>query len=161
MLPEKCEKASGEPSRFTKEIEQLRIAQLANETKKDDTSEKEKPTEEESPSERERTDEPAQETKKPEEVIADETSETNHTERGGSATVPESAPELTEESVAQPQNSGPEPVVSQVNPVIEVQWLTDPVLNVAIVLLAVISYLLYRKAHSLMVELSELSDIQR
>lgn len=135
----------GVSSRFEKEIEQLKLAQIANETKNTATIEKRKDL-----------DVPAPTTEL--EVAPSEVPNSD---------LVEGEPELGEEQIA---TTAPAPVTEDAgiededitleaaNPYeFDISWLTDPMLNLSIVLMALICFLLTRKAHALLVELQTLN----
>ena len=139
-------------SRFEKEIEQLRMAQIANETKKTPTNE-------------DRQDADAQERK--DEDAQDPTTDTPDVPHENPDLDPvEENPELGEELRVPVPTTVPEEAIIEdeeitveaANPYeFDISWLTDPMLNLSIVLLAVICFLLTRKAHFLLVELQTLN----
>ena len=144
-LSEGEKQKKGSSSRFEKEIEQLRLAQIANETKNTATIEDGKDLD---------VPVPATETEVPtsgvpnldlvddEPLLEDEQIAT---------TAP--AP-VTEEAVMEDEDTTAEAA----NPYeFDISWITDPMLNLSIVLLAVICFLLTRKAHALLIELQTLN----
>lgn len=170
LLPElKKEEATNEgdetekkkpTTRFEKEIEQLRLAQLANERKHATEKEDEgttKETEQESQSATQiKVEEEPKETSK----TAPSTLENEDATTTTPAVAPPTPTAPVEDDIAVDEDVTPEQVVPQnaENPYeLDVSWLTDPVLNVAIVLMAAICYLLARKSFELLGELQSLN----
>lgn len=166
LLPELKKKSADDDddekkpkSRFEKEIEQLRLAQVANESKNpktksdggkeeakeekvDDAKAKAAPTE--PPSDEEAAKKEEEDAAKTPELATEETTEPPPT-----APAPDAAPAV------------PAPVVDNevaANPYeVDVSWLTDPMLNLAVVLLSTICFLLGRKALEMLEELQSLN----
>ncbi|KAI2490075.1 hypothetical protein MHU86_24517 [Fragilaria crotonensis] len=147
-------------SRFEKEIEQLRLAQIANETK--DTSTTEDGDGEDDVGKNENVSSAA--------ITADAA---QVTEEAPSFDIPNSvpalahepetaqaAPTILEEVIVDDEDATPAVIADEnaANPYeIDISWITDPALNMSIVLLAVICYLLFRKASALLTELHTLN----
>ena len=144
-------------SRFEKEIEQLRLAQIANEAKntsrtkdgggEDDVAKDETPATV-SDAEQATEDPPSNSLQNTVPVLAHE---------------PEAAPAapiILDDLIVHDEDATPAVIADMdaANPYeIDISWITDPALNVSIVLLAVICYLLFRKATALLAELHTLN----
>jgi len=168
LLPElkkgECTVAE-KPNRFEKEIEQLRLAQVANE------SENNEPVEEENSSKTETKDDTAAEIETDEPSNSDlpnqPISETE-IENSGNNKVEVNTPEIEQEieqeiegevvTNGQVENNLEQETVQQQNPFeMDISWLTDPMMNVSIGLLSIICFLLVRKAYALSVELHSIN----
>jgi ubiquitin-conjugating enzyme E2 J1 len=167
LLPE-LKKEEGEetatkkkPStRFEKEIEQLRLAQAANETKNAEEEEDKAQEEESSESVTQTEVEEEPETSITAPSVASEESPTPTPTPPPAPTAPvEDNRDDVEIEVQDDDDVTPEHIVPQnaANPFeIDISWLTDPMLNVAIVLLASICFLVARKSAALLDELQSL-----
>jgi len=193
LLPELKEKEEGDdeagdetavtkkkPTRFEKEIEQLRLAQVANESKnnvattttKEDKGATTTTTEE---NQEESKSAPNVEDDKPKETAAapalvkeeemttttpEATTTTETLPPTPTAPMEDDADDIVGVQNDEQEDVTPEQVVPQnaENPYeVDISWLTDPVLNVAIVLMAAICYLLARKSSELLGELQSLN----
>jgi len=164
LLPElkkgECTVAD-KPSRFEKEIEQLRLAQVVNESKNDKAVDKN-----------------ISEIEIEDNAIADEMKNNDLTKRssqnrsfseieiGNSEKnkVDVSIPGIKQEAEVevtpneQVENNSEQEIVQQQNPFeLDIAWLTDPMMNVSIALLSIICFLLVRKAYALSEELHSIN----
>jgi len=183
LLPELKEDGDNEkqPSRFQKEIEQLQLAQAANEAKQEDKKPKTESENEDALGENEveevansATDKAVQcsvitdrkknetvETKAEQTVeqIEDIVANIEHNVITPEPGTPENNVHLPRETIPDVNEVGQETVVQQDNPyLMDVSWLTEPMLNFSIVLLSGICVLLFGKAYSLAEELLFLTN---
>jgi ubiquitin-conjugating enzyme E2 J1 len=151
LLPEPASNEEKKPSRFQKEIEQLRLAQISNETKDADIKKgvDDKVSSETLPLTLEQGTPPSTcpvpQTPDPATPVATPMEPTQDTATGARI-MEEHNP--TAPAVEEAEQENPYEV--------DLSWLTDPMLNVSIVLLSAICVLLVRKAHALLDELSAL-----